>query len=376
MTFPTITHISDVLPHVTGRSDFIVAERSGYIYIDYLYAAEDTFSGPGAEYRRECRGIKFHPDGRLMARPLHKFKNVGESEETQPHVLPWGEPHHVLTKRDGSMIHTATVDGEIRLMTRAGLTETAKQAEDWLRSSPLWSAYHRFFVFAEKHGMTPIFEYTSPRNRIVVKYEDDALTLLALRGKYTGAYITYDSMCGMARAFNISAVDAWDISTADVPAFLSYIADLKGEEGVIVRWHDGRMVKIKALEYLSMHRARDGLQHEKNVLEIVLRDKDDDVVAMLPVDESSRLCEYAGTVRRSIARIAAETVEFASNRASMDRREFATKAVPLLPRRLQAVAWAAYDGRDALGTLKSLLLKQCGSQTQVDEIREIIGATW
>lgn len=41
--FPVIRTIQDVLPHIEGRDEFVVAERDGYTVINYAVAMEDTF---------------------------------------------------------------------------------------------------------------------------------------------------------------------------------------------------------------------------------------------------------------------------------------------------------------------------------------------
>src|SRR5438132_57361 len=102
--FPVIRHIDEVLPHVEGRADFAVKRQNDYTAIDYIFAGPDTFDHP---IRRECRGIKFGADGRIIARPYHKFFNLGEKAETQPDVIDWGKAHEVLEKLDGSMVHPA-----------------------------------------------------------------------------------------------------------------------------------------------------------------------------------------------------------------------------------------------------------------------------
>src|SRR6478609_139429 len=99
-----IEHINDVLPHIEGRPEFIVAERPGYKVIDYNVAFFDSFDDP---MRLECRGIKFDAKGKILARPMHKFFNVGERPDTQPELLDFSKPHIITEKLDGSMIHPA-----------------------------------------------------------------------------------------------------------------------------------------------------------------------------------------------------------------------------------------------------------------------------
>lgn len=80
--FPRIEHINDVLPAIEGREEFIVAEREWGKVINYMVNLADTFppvatSGGSARMReeqsrlkalrRECRGLLFYPNGKIMA---------------------------------------------------------------------------------------------------------------------------------------------------------------------------------------------------------------------------------------------------------------------------------------------------------------------
>lgn len=69
--FPVIRHINDVLPAIEGRDGFYVADKGDYKVINY-HSIIDTFGAitdVDEAMRRECRGIKFFPDGSIMARP-------------------------------------------------------------------------------------------------------------------------------------------------------------------------------------------------------------------------------------------------------------------------------------------------------------------
>jgi hypothetical protein len=63
--FPTITHISDVLPHIGDKEEFRVFEKEGgYTVVNYMVAFAETFvwddADPlGSAIRRECRGLIF-----------------------------------------------------------------------------------------------------------------------------------------------------------------------------------------------------------------------------------------------------------------------------------------------------------------------------
>jgi len=190
-TFPEIRTIDDVLPHIKDREEFIVAERDFGTVINYMVSMPDTFdmSGPddlGGAIRRECRGIKFYPDGKIAARTLHKWFNINERAETQTHEIDMSKPHATEDKRDGSMVHPMMVDGYVRWMTKMGITEVAMQAEEFIAKN---AKYKDFAVWCIENVMTPTFEWTSPFNQIVVPYQTDDLVLLTVRDNITGRYL-------------------------------------------------------------------------------------------------------------------------------------------------------------------------------------------
>ena len=86
------------------------------------------------------------------------------------------------------MIHGVILDGDVRLMTKMGITETSLMAEkDFiLKTLP---NYKEFIQEWCREGLTPIFEYIAPHNRIVIKYDDPELVLIAIRHNITGQYI-------------------------------------------------------------------------------------------------------------------------------------------------------------------------------------------
>lgn len=188
--FPIIRHIDDVLPHIEGCKDFIVAKKDGYDVINYVVAGNDTFpivQTVGDAIRRECRGLIFcSRTGQLLRRPLHKFFNLGERTETLPDAVDFREPHFILDKLDGSMIAPFMLHGRLRWGTKMGLTDVASQAEDWVEQHP---KYLTFAAQMVSGGFTPIFEWCSPLNQIVIRHDVSDLFLLAVRHIMTGQYV-------------------------------------------------------------------------------------------------------------------------------------------------------------------------------------------
>lgn len=264
-----IRHIDDVLPLIDGRKDFVVKRDPEYIAIDYAVAFPDTFED---ERRGELRGIKFYPDGRIMARPLHKFFNVGEKPHTQAEALDFSADHTIMDKLDGSMIHPALMaDGRVRFMTRMGITDVAKKAERHLTP-----ALHDQLSELLASGVTPVFEFTAPDNRIVIRYAGSGLTLLAVRDMVTGEYENRAGVEAVAAALGLPCVRVWDRPTSGAE-LIETVRALKGEEGVVIHFASGAWVKIKGDEYALMHKAKDSITREKNVLACILDGVADDL---------------------------------------------------------------------------------------------------
>jgi RNA ligase len=261
--FPQIKTIDDVLPHISGREEFLVMEKEGYTVIKYAVAFEDTFQWDsndpvGSAIRRECRGIIFNQDGELISRPYAKFFNVGEKPETQLNKVNLYESHIVLEKLDGSMIRPIpTVEG-FNLATKAGVTDISQQAEEFISDKP---HYAKFIHSMFDGKLTPIFEWVSRKNRIVVDYENDNLILTAIRNTEMGNYLPYFNMLDLAEHWNIPVVQAVDgLAVQNIELFVKQIREWEDSEGVVLRFDTGHMVKIKSDQYVLRHKTKDSHQ--------------------------------------------------------------------------------------------------------------------
>lgn len=189
--FPIIRTIDDVLPHIAGRDEFNVNDKGDYITVNYAVDFEDTFTMTGPDdlngaTRRECRGLKFYPSGEIAARPFHKFFNIGQLEETQPQLLDFSSDHTVMSKEDGSMLHPILIDEQVRWCTKAGITEVSELAETFV---DVTHKYRYFALACIERGLTPIFEYVGPYNKVVLDYSQESMILLAVRNNITGIYL-------------------------------------------------------------------------------------------------------------------------------------------------------------------------------------------
>lgn len=360
-----IDHIDDVLPHIPRDAGIVVSDRQDYRVIDYAYTVDETFVHPMA---RECRGLKFAPDGRILARPFHKFFNLGEKQQIDQ--IDWAQPHVVLDKLDGSMVHPCRLGGRLVFMTRMGVTDQAEAALAAADASVLGLCEE-----ALASGITPIFEFTSPDNRIVIAYDRPALTLLAARETVSGRYLTHEEALALAIAHGVPLVRDLGPVT-DPKEFVAGARALEGAEGYVIAFDNGHRIKVKADAYVLRHRILSDVSQEKNVLAIIVEDGVDDVLALLPPEVGDQVALYRDRVHTGVARRVDELEGFVAPRRDMPRKDFAQSVKADLDQRLWPIAFAMYDGRDGRDKMMGLLGHASGSSGRLDTVRDLFDLSW
>ena len=363
--FAKITHLDDVLPHISLEGGIRLLDQGGYQVLDYNFVEKDTFDSP---FALECRGLKFASDGRLIARPFHKFFNLGEKE--QPENIDLSEPHVVQEKRDGSMVHPCLLDGALVFMTRKGKTDHADLALSHASPAVLDLCAHLL-----EGGITPMFEFTSPQNRVVVAYERPEIVLLAARDMTSGAYLPFTELQALATRFAIPLVQSHG-AISDLPRFVETARGLEGEEGYVIAFDSGHRIKLKADAYVLRHRALDGMRFEKVVLAWIAEGAVDDVLPILRPDAAEALTEYASTVEQSLSAHETRLQTFWATHRGLDRKSYALAAQSEIDPRLQRVAFALLDGRGAREELLKILRWAAHSENRVGTIRDLMGTTW
>lgn len=368
-----ITHIDEVLPAIEGRTDFVVAKREGYTAIDYVYAGADSFDDP---IRRECRGLKFGSNGTLIARPFGKFFNIGERQETQPNLIDFAKPHIVMDKLDGSMVHPAIVDDEVVLMTRMGRSDHARQAES-LFLTPELAGKCRDLLEA---GITPIFEYTGPKNRIIIRYEKAELTLLAARHTFEGGYLARDFLIDQAASMSVPVVLEIASEWQSAMAFLDFVRVIQGKEGFVIRFMDEHperlLLKAKGEDYVLKHKSKEAITLEKNVLALILTNGLDDVLPLLSEEEQQSLEEYRHAVQAGLEKTVQMVEQIVESGAALDQKTFAVDHLAGQPQSIRALAFSTRKSNDARAEIGKLLTKSVSTQAQVDGVRDLFGAEW
>lgn len=345
-----IFNIDQLLPLVEKKPEFIVIQKGGYAVIDYVYQDKNTFDEPEL---MECRGIKFDDNGLILARPFAKFFNYGERDS----VMPVHRPHVITEKMDGSMVHPVMIGKQFFLHTRKGHTDVAKKAERFMLSSH--RDYRNFCVDALKDGWTPIFEYTGPNNRIVLRYDEENLSLLALRNTVTGTLMSFDKVYRISRDYGIPMVRLVTFQLrGQVQEFLDHTRALKNAEGYVIYFDNSYMLKIKAEDYVLKHRALDDLSSKQKVVALCAQGFMDDVLSILSDLDAAELAAFNDALQTEVNVLAGTARELASmvTDGHRTRKDFALHWAPRIqPWWLVPIIFGIIDGKDArMLTLKAV----------------------
>jgi hypothetical protein len=224
---------------------------------------------------------------KIIAFPMKRFFNHGQGSASN---INWNN-FKVLEKLDGtlSIVYFDTITSKWCVATRsvpdADITIDAgnytfrtlfeKAVNDTLKIS-----FDEFSNSMNKY-YTYCFELTTPYNRIVVQYPTSRITLLAVRDNTSLNELCINTLSDIfidtptVRSFNLNTIE-------DIVHWVS-IQNPTEYEGVVVRDNVFNRIKIKNAAYIAFSKARDVLgSSDRNCLELILAEKEDDVIPMLP----------------------------------------------------------------------------------------------
>ena len=370
--FPHISHLDDVRQAIDGRPEFKIMEKDGYTVVNYMLADENTFFDADEKTQailRECRGIIFDADGMIMSRPFHKFFNLGEKTETLADNIDFTHEYVVLEKLDGSMIRPLFVGGGWRLGTKAGITDVSMQAEVFILDKPEYTK-----LFDECGAFTPIFEWCSNKQRIVVDHPVDRLVLTALRHNVTGYYMSHESLVAMGRQYGVPVVKAYH--SFDLASCLEFCKANEGSEGFVLRFIGGHMIKIKADWYVKLHRVKDMVSREKDVIRLIIDEQLDDLFPTLLQVDRDRIQKFQHEFLEG-ARSTAEILKLCVEYARVDgltKKAFALEILGSKMKRYSNLLFSIWDGKDPMATVIGKIDKSLSSSTKVEEVRFLFNA--
>jgi hypothetical protein len=148
-----------------------------------------------------------------------------------------------------------------------------------------------------------LFELTGPLNRVVVKHQYPALTLLGVRDRATGEEMWPDD-ARVSDACHIPAVRSYPLQTlADLLTTFDAMSPLE-QEGYVICDAEFRRIKVKHPGYVALHHAKDGMG-PKAFLQIALAGETSEVEAAFP-EFAAPLAEIRDRVSELESKVAGE----------------------------------------------------------------------
>lgn len=165
--------------------------------------------------------------------------------------------------------------------------------------------------------------------------------------------------------FNIPVVRAFE-PQSDMKAFLEYVRDLEDLEGFVVRFDDGHMLKLKCHWYLQIHKAKEAILQDRNIVELILEEHLDDVKAHLPAEDRDRLTKFESDFNICVGIVVQDILDIMGelDDSNIDRKTFAVEMAPQICPYMRPIVFKNFDGctigkvfEDVRNTIRNNLTK-------------------
>ncbi len=230
-------------------------------------------------------------DTNVIAAPLFRFFNFGQKEAVKINLNNINTK--ILSKLDGTLclLYYCPITNQFHVGTRSVpeadiplsfakytfRTLFEKAVLDTLNIS-----FDEFIKYLDKNN-TYCFELTSPFNKVVVNYSECKIHLLAIRNNLTLLEQDPDKS-NIMQQFPDLHVQSYCFS--DIKSILKWVSeqDPLEHEGVVIRDDKFNRIKLKNARYIAFNNVKDRVcKSYKNCLELILLEKDDDIVfSILP----------------------------------------------------------------------------------------------
>lgn len=371
--------LAQAIEAVANKSEFSVKDRGEYVVIDYNLNNKETFVGKNQEETNillNLRGTAFDKQtGNIIRLGYKKFFNYGEFPE-QDKQISWDDKHVITQKLDGSLIFPIYAEFGTVLGTRAGVTDISLMVDQWLNESnkTVKDEYNEFIEECRIAKYTPLFEFCSRKNKIVLDYPETQLVLTGIRDMETGNMITQDIVGYFGKIYDIPVVKVHtSISNNSFSTFHQDVQNMQNDEGVVVLFNNGHMLKIKSTDYCLKHKAIDGLKFEKDLFLITLLGELDDVLPLLSPEFANRINQHSDAFLNHILRCSNKLKdEYSKVSSIVDQKEFAQA---INGNKFQSMLFMRRKGMSVYEIVLKYAIKQCSTQEKARLLKEFIGFT-
>lgn len=309
-------------------------------------------------------------DGNIISLGFPKFVNWGENPDNfpVPHTL---KNSVCMDKLDGSLLIVSKYKGKFILRTRG--TSDASKMDNGHELEVFKQKYAKVFDFQPHFETWPfsiLFEWTTPLNRIVIRYGDEPEFSL-VGGVYhdNGKLWTQDYLDDVAKGFGCPRPIRY--SFGSISDLLTDIDAWQGREGVCVYSNDDQTIhKCKSMWYLTRHRLKEELNNIEKIVDLFIQEKSFDYTSFMEKIVSVLDWETANEIRGDVSRVcdAYKEVQLINNHMKMfveplrrmSRKDAAQKIISSYSNTNRAsFCFSILDGKELTSDQLKKLLWQC-----------------
>ena len=241
----------------------------------------------------------FNKDGSLWKRyfMLPKFFNLDQVETTQYHLVKDKKIKSIADKADGSLVSFMKLpNGNTFAKTIAGFSN--EQVAESMKLYNTDGVLRDFIEDMLELNMTPLFEFVSIFNRIVLIYKKTELKFIGARNNVTGDFIP---ACRIETKFDISRVANVMKDGDTLDSMIKLAKTEKDIEGWVIEFDDGQLIKIKCEWYFNLHGIRtENIFREDYVIKNYLELKLDDIIGQLDKDFDKDSFEFIDRAKLAV----------------------------------------------------------------------------
>lgn len=330
----------------------------------------DLYENPNSIYR-ELRSLVIDiKNENIVLCPFKKFFNVNEIPETSMenviNNIKCAKTVEISNKLDGSMQQARWYNNQFFYTGSSAIDpKESQQLKDGL--DIFNSSVNHQNMVKENPNLTFIFEYISPNNLIVVKYNETKLCLIGIRDVYTGRQFTYNEMVEYANKYNVPHTEVENRTFNEVINSIdNYHAEEK--EGWVL-YVDGNMYKMKCNEYREVHRILSFVSAPNIIMKSIADDYFDDIISKVPEAYRENIRKVADIVYKYVRDTQKAIDEWYEKMPKNDRKTFAIAVNKSVPNELKRFMFSKFNGQSF-----HILKKYENTQSpQYMKLSEIIG---
>lgn len=257
--------------------DFTHSDGLTYRIFNYRHVFFEDFHK--YENAKWARGITFilneNGTAELSCLCMAKFFNLNEGGA----VHNFNDVDCITDKLDGSLVSTfINGNGNLDVKSKSSfISDHCHMARDIIAND---KELHDILFRMTNNGLTVDMELTSKSLKIVLNYNEDKLTIISAQDKASKKSLNY------AELKNAVGNDKYLVKNylndiEDITDFIKSVAEKQNIEGFVITKANGERVKLKTIEYLSVHKMLDKINSKKGRFWLVMDEKDDDLLSIM-----------------------------------------------------------------------------------------------